>query len=597
MLSSLNLPLSKRVIRASSSQPPPFTFGDSASYSRGTYRTWDKTSMKQAVEAVEKGVTVRKAAELYSVPRSTLHDRLSGKTAEDSRSGPQPYLSWNEEEELTSFLLQAAKIGYPYTRKQILALVQQIVHSKGITTTVTNGWWERFLKRHPQLTLRVAVPLSYARAMASDPEVIDRYFDMLEDCLQSNGLFNKAPCIYNCDETGVPLDPKCMKVIDEVGSKNPSYLTGGSKSQITVLACTCAAGYPIPPLVIFDRMTLNNAMTKGEVPGSIYGLSHNGWITRDIFREWFKHFLRSIPPVRPVILFLDGHSAHYCPETIRMAAEEKVILCALPPHTTHLLQPLDKGCFSPLKVNWREICHQFCASNPGRTVSRHDFCELFSKAWYKAFNQENIINSFKATGICPFNRGAVHLSSDDDEFSSFKPNNLAERTGLAYIPLYSPARRHVAPASNDHIGQATSRRFPHQSHSTPMNKLDCSRSHATLLSVSEPNLLDQSLFETYDNPTSRIPLPGATTISKFLVLPKPPNQIPTKRGKSAGRVLTSLENLQMLQQKEKLKQEEALKKEERKRMRQEKASKKLVHVDAKQEGEEKGIIYFKIWLV
>ena len=83
----------------------------------------------------------------------------------------------------------------------------------------------------------------------------------------------------------------------------------------------------------------------------------------------------------------------------------------------------------------------------------------------------------------------------------------------------------------------------------------------TPLSVSEPNLLDQSLFETqYDNPTPSIPLPGATIISKFLALPKPPNQIPTKRGKSAGRVLTSLENLQMLQRKEKLKQEEALKK-------------------------------------
>lgn len=74
--------------------------------------------MKQAVEAVEKGESVRKAAELYNVPRSTLHDRLSGKTAEDARSGLQPYLSPEEEEELTSFLLQASKIGYPYTRKQ-----------------------------------------------------------------------------------------------------------------------------------------------------------------------------------------------------------------------------------------------------------------------------------------------------------------------------------------------------------------------------------------------------------------------------------------------------------------------------------------------
>ena len=44
-----------------------------------------------------------------------------------------------------------------------------------------------------------------ARAMASDSEVIDRYFNMLEDCLRSNGILNKQACIFNCDETGVPL--------------------------------------------------------------------------------------------------------------------------------------------------------------------------------------------------------------------------------------------------------------------------------------------------------------------------------------------------------------------------------------------------------
>ena len=160
---------------------------------------------------------------------------------------------------------------------------------------------------------------------------------------------------------------------------NLSYLTSISKTQITVLACTCAARYALPPLIIFDRMTLNEVFTKGEVLGTIYGLSHNEWITRKIFNGWFKHFVHSIPSVRPVLLVLDCHSTHYCPETICMAAEQ-IILCALPPHTTHLTQPVDRGCFEPLKINWRQVCHHFCALNPGRTVSRYNFCELFSKA-------------------------------------------------------------------------------------------------------------------------------------------------------------------------------------------------------------------------
>ena len=170
--------------------------------------------MQNAMIAVEKGEPVRRAAEMFNVPKSTLHDHITGKVMFGARSGPDPYLSLEEEEELASFLVQTAKIGYPHTKKQILSLVQQIVDSKEIDTTVTNGWWERFCQRHPSMTLRVAVPFSIARAMATDVDVLNRYFDMLEECLRENGIFNKASNIFNCDECGFPLKPKCLKVFD-----------------------------------------------------------------------------------------------------------------------------------------------------------------------------------------------------------------------------------------------------------------------------------------------------------------------------------------------------------------------------------------------
>ena len=103
------------------------------------------------------------------------------------------------------FLIKTAKIGFPHTKKQTLALVQQIVDSRGISTTLSNGWWERFCQRHHKVTLRSAVPFSLARAMASDPDVMDRYFDMLEECLRANDILDKAGCTFNCDETGMSL--------------------------------------------------------------------------------------------------------------------------------------------------------------------------------------------------------------------------------------------------------------------------------------------------------------------------------------------------------------------------------------------------------
>ena len=74
-------------------------------------------------------------------------------------------------------------------------------------------------------------------------------------------------------------------------------------------------------------------------------------------------------------------------------------MCALPLHTTHLTQPLDRGCFAPLKVAWRQLCHEFSVQNPGKVVTQYEFCSLFAKAWYKALSMENIIGGFRVTGV------------------------------------------------------------------------------------------------------------------------------------------------------------------------------------------------------
>ena len=149
--------------------------------------------MDKAITSVERGeVSIRKASVLFDVPRSTLHDRITGKVAFEAKPGPTPYLSMQEEEELASFLFLSAKIGYPYTRKKVLHIVQQIIDDKGVMGHVTNGWWERFKERHPNVVLKTAAPLSNARAIAADRDVIERYYDLLEDTLRHNNLFDKA---------------------------------------------------------------------------------------------------------------------------------------------------------------------------------------------------------------------------------------------------------------------------------------------------------------------------------------------------------------------------------------------------------------------
>jgi len=61
-------------------------------------------------------------------------------------------------------------------------------------------------------------------------------------------------------------------------------------------------------------------------------------------------------------------------EAIKLAAENEIILFCLPPHTSHVAQPLDVSFFGPLKKHWSRVCHEYMADNPGKVVtSFHSF--------------------------------------------------------------------------------------------------------------------------------------------------------------------------------------------------------------------------------
>ena len=386
------------------------------------------------IAVVSEGMSVRKAASEYNVPKSSLADRVSGRVMPGTKSGPPMYLTVSEETELVQFLTRCAGIGYGKSRKEVIALVQRILDKKGILKMVTNGWWESFCHRHPNISLRSGASLSLARARASDPEMVSRYFDLLERTLKENDLIGKPGQVFNMDESGMPLDPKIPKVVAEQGSATV-VVGSGNKSQVTIVGCCSAAGFCMPPMVIWDRKTLAPQLTIGEVPGTIYGLSGSGWMDMELFDMWFQnHFLRYAPSARPILLLLDGHSSHYCPDTIRLAAWEKIILFALPPNTTHLSQPLDRGCFGPLKVSWREECHRYMSENPGKVVTKFQFSPIFSKAWARSMIIANITAGFRVTGVYPLNRHAF-------SFPSYEVKDLSQETGLSFIPMYSPILR------------------------------------------------------------------------------------------------------------------------------------------------------------
>lgn len=463
--------------------------------------------------------------------------------------------------------------------------VSRVAESKGLTNCpVSHGWWESFRKRHPHLTLRTAEKLSYARYVSTNQDIIDKYFDLLKHTLSDNKLLDRPAQIFNCDETGMLLDQTPRYVVAAKGQKHPRAVVTGSRKQITVLACANAAGNALPPLVIFARKALNPELTRGEVPGTMYGLTDSGWMDGEVFDSWFSHhFLVHAPAVRPLLLLLDGHSTHYNPCFVRKAAQEKVIVSCLPPNTTHITQPLDKGVFGPLKAAWAEQCHRYIQMNPGKVVTQYEFMNLFSRAWCKAMTAPNIMSAFRTTGVYPYNRQAVLLPQKQ----VFDPKSLASSTGLAYIPLYSPQNRGSRSRACSReplpLNEATDSDLPVFSEEEEAHYRRRLEEGFDLQHDGRYNLWRKMIGEPCFNPPegavagdishgpSNILLNEyPSTLQKFFPPSPPTLSKPPTYSKTSAKVLTSSECIRTMEEKERLKRENQERKERREQERERK---------------------------
>ena len=96
-------------------------------------------------------------------------------------------------------------MSYGKTRGQVMKLVEATMNKKDRKDChVSPGWWSRFSKRWPKLSLRKGDSFSIAQEKMTTRSVFESYFEMLKETLEKYDLTNKPAQIYNCDESGMP---------------------------------------------------------------------------------------------------------------------------------------------------------------------------------------------------------------------------------------------------------------------------------------------------------------------------------------------------------------------------------------------------------
>lgn len=164
--------------------------------------------------------------------------------------------------------------------------------------------------------------------------------------------------VYNMDETGVMLSMLgSAKVLVGRSDEQNSRGAGVKRTMVTAIECISADGRALLPLIIWPAATHRSNWTTHPTPGWHYALSENGYNDSKISLEWlirvFDPQTRERADGKPRVLLSDGFGTHETLEILEFSFANNIVLCRLPSHTSHKLQPCDVGPFAPLKAAYR----------------------------------------------------------------------------------------------------------------------------------------------------------------------------------------------------------------------------------------------------
>ncbi|USP78806.1 hypothetical protein yc1106_06231 [Curvularia clavata] len=375
----------------------------------------DRTSLAAASYHNNPNQSIHALAKAYDVPKSTLQTRLRGVQPRSETASAKRKLSPIEEQSLVQWILKLDKRGFPPHIIDVRRMADVLLAARGQDPPpqpVGKNWVSRFIQSQPELQTKWSRRLNSQRACCEDPRVITAWFKLVEEIRQTYGVLDQD--IYNFDETGfamgVAVSSKVVTSSERVG--RPAVVEPGNREWVTAIECVNASGWSLPPLVILSGKVHQNIWYRDLPLDWTVGVSDNGWTTDELGVEWVKHFnqhtaARTAGDYR--LLIVDGHGSHATPEFDQYCAENKIITLCMPPHTSHLLQPLDVGCYSPLKRAYgREVDE--LARQGVYHIDKIDFLTAYTQIRPTIFTQQNIQAGFRATGLIPFRPDRV-LSS------------------------------------------------------------------------------------------------------------------------------------------------------------------------------------------
>jgi DDE superfamily endonuclease len=162
--------------------------------------------------------------------------------------------------------------------------------------------------------------------------------------------------------------------------RNAFLRQDGGREWVSSLECVSGVGKALSTFLIVKGTHLREDYFDRASEITIH-TSTKGWTSSEIALTWLKHHFE--PHTRNStehrLLIVDGHESHCSIEFIEFCCDHKISLLILPPHTTHLLQPLDVGVFGPLSRAYTQILDRHNRWD-SRWIDKASFIEYYTEA-------------------------------------------------------------------------------------------------------------------------------------------------------------------------------------------------------------------------
>ena len=272
--------------------------------------------------------------------------------------------------------------------------------------TVGKCWVQNFVQRHNSLQSKYTRKYDYQRAKCEDPTIIREWFQLIQNTIAKYGIQEED--IYNFDETGFQMGViTTAKVI--TGSERagkPVCVQPGNREWVTVIESVSSYGWNLPPMIIFEGKVHISTWYTDELPKDwTLAVSDKGWTDDSLGLTWLTDVFQKHTKDRTKgvyrLLILDGHGSHSTLEFDLFCSEHSIITLCMPPHSSHLLQPLDVSCFAVLKRSYGRQIEEYIRMGVSH-IDKPDFLTAYLTARKESMTINTIRNGFAATGLVPY---------------------------------------------------------------------------------------------------------------------------------------------------------------------------------------------------